>query len=327
MLNIYEEYASQEDRENDVMLENASIAMHRAILAANMCLEMEKLNFREADTKVVMEGGDMDTLLEYYEEATEKTEETKKGLFATVWAKITAMFRKIGNVLTGKRDIDPNKEYDVPEEDYKEMGLIDKIIDNLKKFMSSGPGKILAIVGVSGALMLLWKQTRKGKKEEGKEGENGEKKSGKTIKVLGSKLIGWNKKLKEGTDTAADATESCENKKMNDEEKKETQGCLSKIAEWFKSKAKALMSWVGNKAKKKAAENGSDSNDSKTNDTDGDANQQNDQNGNNQNGGNNGSNENDVEEESVAGDMFDDDDFFAEDASGIDEIAGLLATI
>ena len=312
MLNIYEEYETRKDRENDVMLENASIAMHRAILAANMCLEMEKLNFREADTKVVMEGGDMDTLLEYYEEATEKTEETKKGLFATVWAKITAMFRKIGDVLTGKKDIDPNKEYDVPEEDYKEMGLIDKIIANLKKFVSSGPGKILAIVGVSGALMLLWRQTRKGKKEEGKEGE---KKSGKMVKVLGSKLIGWNKKLKEGTDTAADATESCEIKKMNDEEKKETQGCLSKLADWFKSKAKALMSWVGNKAKKKAAEDGSDSNDSNTNDTGGDGNQQND--------GNN----DDVEGESVAGDMFDDDDFFAEDGSGIDEIAGLLATI
>lgn len=316
MLNIYEDYATQEDRENDVMLENASIAMHRAILAANMCLEMEKLNFREADTKVVMEGGDMDTLLEYYEEAAEKTEETKKGLFATVWAKITAMFRKIGNVLTGKKDIDPNKEYDVPEEDYKEMGLIDKIIDNLKKFISSGPGKILAIVGVSGALMLLWKQTRKGKKEEGKEGE---KKSGKMIKVLGSKLLGWNKKLKEGTDTAADAAEGCENKKMNDEEKKETQGCLSKIADWFKSKAKALMSWVGNKAKKKAAEEGdSDSNESNTNNADTTSDTD-------DNGGND--DENKTKEESVIDDMFGDDDFFAEDASGIDEIAALLATI
>lgn len=311
MLNLYEEYNSPEDREAAVILENAEIAMQRAILARDTCLGMEELNIREAEAKVVLESGDMNSLLEFYEEAGEKTEEKKKGVFSTVWDSIVGLLDKIRNFITGKKEknIDPNKQYEVGSDDVKEHGLIGQIMDQVKKFMSSGPGKILAIVGTTGALMFLYYKTKKGKKDKGEKVQD----NGGVVKVAGSKLIAMTKKSKECIKALTDAAKNAKSKKMNGKEEKESQGCISKIVSWIKDHVQALLAKVGSVAGKGKDTSGEEETGSENN-------QDNNQGGNDESG-------NGTKEES-AFDPFDlGDDMFAEDAAGLDEIAQLLATI
>lgn len=172
MLNLYEEYASQEEREGAVMLEQAEIQMDRAMLALETCDAMRELSMREAECKLVMESGDVCDLMEYYEEATEDSATKEKGLIRRAWDAILNLINTIKEKLFGaaRQKADPNQEVEVDQSFLERHQKLGACVDTLKKFFANPVGKIIGvIVAVTSAvgLFLAVKHVGKNKKLKG----------------------------------------------------------------------------------------------------------------------------------------------------------------
>jgi hypothetical protein len=104
-MELYDTYESEQERENAIALESAEIALERSLLAYQAITESAELNLREAELRCVMESGDACTLMDYYEDAVQQTEEKKKGIIASIWDKILSLIEKIKKALgLGKKD-------------------------------------------------------------------------------------------------------------------------------------------------------------------------------------------------------------------------------
>ena len=146
MLDLYEEYASQEEREDAVMLEQAEIQMDRAILALETCDAMEALAMREAECRLVMESGDACDLMEYYEEATEETKDKKEGLLTKIWKNILDFLKKIKETLFGKSEkAEDNKEYEVEKSWLDKHVKIKAAAEAVGKFFANPAIKALTV--------------------------------------------------------------------------------------------------------------------------------------------------------------------------------------
>lgn len=218
MLNLYEEYASQEEREDAVMLEQAEIQMDRAILALETCDAMRDLNIREAECKLVMESGDACDLVEYYGEAAEQTEEKEKGLLTKAWEAILKFLNNIKETLFGKAKpkADPNQKYDVDEsflERHKKLGAA---VEAIKKFFSNPIKAIGAIVVAGGviAAFLAIKKTGKKKSVDGQSLNNMENTAEKAVDQIEGGLKGFLSKF---------------GKKKNGDQENEAQSFISKV--------------------------------------------------------------------------------------------------
>lgn len=152
MLNLYEDYASQEERESAVMLEQAEIQMDRAMLALETCNAMRELSMREAECKLVMESGDVCDLIEYYEEATEDSTNKEKGLIQKAWEAILNLIKTIKEKLFGaaKQKADPNQEVEVDESFLDRHKKLAACVDTLKKFFANPVAKVIGLL-VAGA--------------------------------------------------------------------------------------------------------------------------------------------------------------------------------
>lgn len=94
----YELFANVEDentKEQMLAIESAEISLDRALATYDVIMESQDLALREAELKCFAEDGDANTLMDYYEDATEKTGEKKKGVLATIWDKIIGFINKI----------------------------------------------------------------------------------------------------------------------------------------------------------------------------------------------------------------------------------------
>ena len=94
----YELFANVEDentKEQMLAIESAEISLDRALAAYDVIMESQDLALREAELKYFAEDGDANTLMDYYEDATEKTGEKKKGVLGTIWDKILGFINKI----------------------------------------------------------------------------------------------------------------------------------------------------------------------------------------------------------------------------------------
>lgn len=148
MLNLYEEYESQEEREGAVMLEQANIQMDRALLALETCDAMKNLSMREAECKLVMESGDACDLIDYYEEATEDDAKKEKGLIQRAWEAILNLIKTIKEKLFGaaKKKADPNEEIEVDESFLDRHKKLAACVDTIKKFFAHPVGKIVGLL-------------------------------------------------------------------------------------------------------------------------------------------------------------------------------------
>lgn len=173
MLNLYEEYATQEDRENAVLLENADIAVDRAILAYNTLQQMEQLNLRSAESRLVMESGDVDHLIEYYEEAADETKDKKEGLVKKVWNAILGLITKIKEVLFGKGSkTDPNKIVEVDSADVEKHKKAKDVVNKINQVWQKPGVKIASIAIGSIVALLAFKTVSKKKKMKSGQVEN-----------------------------------------------------------------------------------------------------------------------------------------------------------
>ena len=94
----YELFANVEDentKEQMLAIESAEISLDRALATYDVIMESQDLALREAELKCFAEDGDANTLMDYYEDATEKTGEKKKGVLSTIWDKILGFINKI----------------------------------------------------------------------------------------------------------------------------------------------------------------------------------------------------------------------------------------
>lgn len=151
MLDLYESYDSQEERESEVMLESASIDLDRAILAYETATAMGKLQMREAECRLVMESGEVTDLADYYEEATADTEEKKKGLISRIWDKIVDMIEKIHNWVTEKlsKKVDPNTVVDVDAGFFARHQKLNKAVTAVKNFLAKPLGAAAAVLATA----------------------------------------------------------------------------------------------------------------------------------------------------------------------------------
>ena len=94
----YELFANVDDestKEQMLAIESAEISLDRALATYDVIMESQDLALREAELKCFAEDGDANTLMDYYEDATEKTCEKKKGVLSTIWDKIVGFINKI----------------------------------------------------------------------------------------------------------------------------------------------------------------------------------------------------------------------------------------
>lgn len=105
----YELFANVEDentKEQMLAIESAEISLDRALATYDVIMESQDLALREAELKCFAEDGDANTLMDYYEDATEKTGEKKKGVLSTIWDKILGFINKILGRTDKKNDSD-----------------------------------------------------------------------------------------------------------------------------------------------------------------------------------------------------------------------------
>ena len=105
----YELFANVEDentKEQMLAIESAEISLDRALATYDVIMESQDLALREAELKCFAEDGDANTLMDYYEDATEKTGEKKKGVLGTIWDKILGFINKILGRTDKKNDSD-----------------------------------------------------------------------------------------------------------------------------------------------------------------------------------------------------------------------------
>lgn len=105
----YELFANVDDentKEQMLAIESAEISLDRALATYDVIMESQDLALREAELKCFAEDGDANTLMDYYEDATEKTGEKKKGVLGTIWDKILGFINKILGRTDKKNDSD-----------------------------------------------------------------------------------------------------------------------------------------------------------------------------------------------------------------------------
>lgn len=174
MVNVlYNEYCDSDEVTSEISLMKESLAIDKLVLAYNTLMEQEELNLREAELNCMMESGDIDTLAQFYEDATEEVKEKKDNIFKRIWDAICKFFRSLKEAITGSKqmkqldeDAKNNKEYGIDEDAEKSFKLLktlkDKVgkpsMDALKKFTDQSVWKILLEIlgaGLSGGAVAL----------------------------------------------------------------------------------------------------------------------------------------------------------------------------
>lgn len=164
MVNVlYNEYCDSDEVTSEISLMKESLAIDKLVLAYNTLMEQEELNLREAELNCMMESGDIDTLAQFYEDATEEIKEKKDNIFKRIWKAICNFFSRLKETIFGSKqmkkldeDAKNNEEYGLDEKGEESFKLIktlkDKIgkptFDVFKKFKDQSIWKIiLEIVG------------------------------------------------------------------------------------------------------------------------------------------------------------------------------------
>lgn len=296
MLDLYEEYNSQEERECAVMMEQAEIQLDKAILAFETADQMSELAMREAECRLVMESGNVTDLAEYYEEATSETEEKKKGIFTKIWEGILNIIGKIKEFLLGsaRKNADPNGTSEVDESFFERHKKLGAVVKALKDFFAHPIAKFATVLVAGGGAVALFLAIRS---------------TGKTKKAKNSEINKAVDEAEEGLNFIQKAIKNIRNKKL-EKDAEGAPGIIGKvtkaIGEFIKTGVHAVLSVPGKvkngiNAKKEqnnaAAEYAA-------------------------NGG--------AIDESADDDIFGDDfeeDAYADDAGDLSDIAELLATL
>ena len=229
----YELFANVDDentKEQMLAIESAEISLDRALATYDVIMESQDLALREAELKYFAEDGDANTLMDYYEDAAEKTGEKKKGVLATIWDKILGFINKILGRTDKKSESD---KYAADPEVKTKLQKFGDAVGAVLQFLAH-PIKSLFTKGVE-----LWKKIVSGLEliTLGVAVFAGGKWVVKKIKGKGGKDNGGN----ESTSPAVEMTGS----EINTEVKK-ARGLLSKLSNAINSGKDSMTDAVGN---------------------------------------------------------------------------------
>ncbi len=222
----YELFANVEDentKEQMLAIESAEISLDRALTTYDVIMESQDLALREAELKCFAEDGDANTLMDYYEDAAEKTGEKKKGVLATIWDKIIGFINKILG-RTDKKD-DEKKYATDPEAETKLQkfgdavsailqfithpikSLFTKGVETWKKIVSGLELITLGVAVFAGGKWVIKKVKGKGGKDNGGNENTLPAKivTGSWINTQVTKGRNWLSKLMNGTRSGKDS--------------------------------------------------------------------------------------------------------------------------
>ena len=169
-------------REEIAALEAAEIAYEKAEIAYRSYEKLANLKIKEAALRAAMEGGDMETLCDYYSEAEDATSEKKQGLLSKAWTSLKNLLRKIKETLFGKQV----KGGTVSESDKSFMDTVRKKGGEVISKIKSNPFKSIAVLTTVVAGLYLIVKTITKKKGDGDNKE-------KQVKVTDQEAKGFKK--------------------------------------------------------------------------------------------------------------------------------------
>lgn len=220
MLDLYESFETEEERDLTLALESADIAVDKAILAYESCSRLEELNLREAEVQTMMEDGGVVELMNYYEDAAEETKEKKDGILKTIWKKLKDFIDSLMNWFKGK-GFRTSESMEVDETDVQKGKKLLEFKQKFGNVLANPKAKAGAIIAAIVALLGIFAM----------------KKSGKTVKVKGAVVDKWKGAIDSITNNSKKAAENSENQKEDKE------GLMSKLAGHIKSMLGAFKTW------------------------------------------------------------------------------------
>lgn len=265
----YELFANVEDentKEQMLAIESAEISLDRALAAYDVIMESQDLALREAELKYFAEDGDVNTLMDYYEDATEKTGEKKKGVLGTIWDKILGFINKILGRTDKKSESD---KYAADPEVKTKLQKFGDAVGAVLQFLAH-PIKSLFTKGVE-----LWKKIVSGlelitlgvavfaggkwvvKKIKGKGGEDssGNESTSPAVEMTGTEINTEVKKTRGLLSKLSNAINSGKDS-MTDAVGNENEGIISKIVSAITKAGKDIISallgapkWAAGKVK------------------------------------------------------------------------------
>lgn len=175
-MRMYEDYLDEVDRATAIQEAKNELEMTRFNFMLEMVERKYEVNCKNAELKVLTEGGTYDDLEYLYEVAKKEKDGEKQGIITTfinaIISVINSITTAISNFFNGKKKAknDPNKIIKVPKEEADQSSFICSKFNSMKSTISdmSTTKKVLALGGMATALIgtyTLGKKTKNGVKQ------------------------------------------------------------------------------------------------------------------------------------------------------------------
>lgn len=175
-MRIYNDYLEDIDREIAIQEAKNELETTRLNFMLEMVERKYEINCKNAELKVLTEGGTYEDLEYLYEAAKKEKDGEKQGIISTIINAIISVINSIttaiSNFFNGKKKAknDPNKIIKVPKEEADQSSFICSKFNSMKATISdmSTKKKVLALGGMATALIgtyTLGKKTKNGVKQ------------------------------------------------------------------------------------------------------------------------------------------------------------------
>lgn len=175
-MRMYEDYLDEVDRATAIQEAKNELEMTRFNFMLEMVERKYEVNCKNAELKVLTEGGTYDDLEYLYEVAKKEKDGEKQGIITTIINAIISVINSIttaiSNFFNGKKKSknDPNKIVKVPKEEADQSSFICSKFNSMKSTISdmSTTKKVLALGGMATALAgtyVVGKKTKNGVKQ------------------------------------------------------------------------------------------------------------------------------------------------------------------
>lgn len=121
----------------DYELSSALLSCEKANTVADFMEAMEYIDLREAELQAFSESADLETMEQYYEEATSANAEKKAGVLKRAWEAIVNLCKQIAEKIQsviGKKKVDPKKTISINPKDWE---IRQKLSEFFKKWGSA----------------------------------------------------------------------------------------------------------------------------------------------------------------------------------------------
>lgn len=243
MTDIYEGYLSPKERKEAIADAKLDTLFERCNMMYEMVQLQYKQNVREAELKVLTEGGTYDDLAYLIEEAGEDAANKKKGLISTLIDGIVSLFKQIGESIR-KLFVKDGVEVEADEGIMSGVNTFDKMFNVVERTFSGGIVQaFLKGVGVVEGCKQAWNLFTSIPKASGTMKKYASDGVNKAKEIL-AKICDWIAEKTEGDKSKVN--------EMPPEQVDEDKGegwSIRKVLDWFKEIGKSVREHVNSLAK------------------------------------------------------------------------------